>query len=133
MKPKINHRNPIKRNNSDSVRIEFVHFVFACALPVLTHLYDRVSASVSVIPFWVHKEKLNAGKMFKKLKDKIAEEVKSSPSRIQELAKVAQVIFGGWDSATTVYLAIDEKRNSTAKMFNPNDKPLECPHTHTHV
>lgn len=30
--------------------------------------------------------------MFKKLKDKIAEEVKSSPSRIQELAKVAQVI-----------------------------------------
>lgn len=31
--------------------------------------------------------------MFKKLKDKIAEEVKSSPSRIQELAKVAQVII----------------------------------------
>lgn len=31
--------------------------------------------------------------MFKKLKDKIAEEVKSSPSRIQELAKVAQVIY----------------------------------------
>lgn len=30
--------------------------------------------------------------MFKKLKDKIAEEVKSSPSRIQQLAQVAQVI-----------------------------------------
>lgn len=30
-------------------------------------------------------------KMFKKLKDKIAEEVKSSPSRIQQLAQVAQV------------------------------------------
>lgn len=29
--------------------------------------------------------------MFKKLKDKIAEEVKSSPSRIQQLAQVAQV------------------------------------------
>lgn len=31
--------------------------------------------------------------MFKKLKDKIAEEVKSSPSRIQQLAQVAQVMF----------------------------------------
>lgn len=30
--------------------------------------------------------------MFKKLKDKIAEEVKSSPSRIQQLAQAAQVI-----------------------------------------
>lgn len=30
--------------------------------------------------------------MFKKLKDKIAEEVKSSPSRIQQLAQVAQVM-----------------------------------------
>lgn len=29
--------------------------------------------------------------MFRKLKDKIAEEVKSSPSRIQQLAQVAQV------------------------------------------
>lgn len=29
--------------------------------------------------------------MFKKLKDKLAEEVKSSPSRIQQLAQVAQV------------------------------------------
>lgn len=31
--------------------------------------------------------------MFKKLKDKIAEEVKSSPSRIQQLAQVAQVML----------------------------------------
>lgn len=29
--------------------------------------------------------------MFKKLKNKLAEEVKSSPSRIQQLAQVAQV------------------------------------------
>lgn len=29
--------------------------------------------------------------MFKKLKDKIAEEVKSSPSRIQQFAQAAQV------------------------------------------
>lgn len=35
---------------------------------------------------------IGACKMFKKLKDKIAEEVKSSPSRIQQLAQVAQVI-----------------------------------------
>lgn len=33
--------------------------------------------------------------MFKKLKDKIAEEVKSSPNRIQQLAQVAQVISNG--------------------------------------
>jgi len=29
--------------------------------------------------------------MFKKLKDKIAEEVKSSPQRIQQIAQAAQV------------------------------------------
>lgn len=36
---------------------------------------------------------IGASKMFKKLKDKIAEEVKSSPSRIQQLAQVAQVMW----------------------------------------
>lgn len=35
--------------------------------------------------------KLATQKMFKKLKDKIAEEVKSSPSRIQQFAQAAQV------------------------------------------
>lgn len=31
--------------------------------------------------------------MFKKLKDKIAEEVKQSPQRFQQMAQAAQVIF----------------------------------------
>lgn len=41
--------------------------------------------------------------MFKKLKDKIAEEVKSSPSRIQQLAQVAQVILIALASLQTIY------------------------------
>lgn len=51
--------------------------------------------------------------MFKKLKDKIAEEVKSSPSRIQELAKVAQVII--------VWATPYNDKAETCKF--PNDKP----------
>lgn len=65
--------------------------------------------------------------MFKKLKDKIAEEVKSSPSRIQELAKVAQVIIV-W--ALNVHDCDDKEKN---RKFAMNDKPNARAHTHTHV
>lgn len=42
--------------------------------------------------------------MFKKLKDKIAEEVKSSPSRIQQLAQVAQVSGIGNINIVIIYM-----------------------------
>ncbi|XP_055307144.1 golgin subfamily A member 4 isoform X2 [Sitodiplosis mosellana] len=61
--------------------------------------------------------------MFKKLKDKIAEEVKSSPSRIQQLAQVAQAAVSSASSTTSESVPSNDNFFSIAEEDTPQNSP----------
>ncbi|XP_031641245.1 golgin subfamily A member 4 [Contarinia nasturtii] len=61
--------------------------------------------------------------MFKKLKDKIAEEVKSSPSRIQQLAQVAQTAMSSASSTTSESVPSNDNFFSITEEDTPQNSP----------